>query len=292
MKTLNLVYSDKSDIPYKISKFPDGQRQVTIEPKSVLRVIEGQIIEGFYHPIKIQSRLNNFEDVELLICAVQSLKNLGVRHIELYCPFFLGSRSDRKFEEGSNNYLKQVICPIINSLNFKSVTVIDPHSDVLEACINNLIKIDNRRLVEDFIVDTNAKLSDFVLVSPDGGSLKKIYKIAEQINYNGDILVCSKSRDENGKLTKTHVPMTTDHNNKNLVIIDDICDGGATFINIAKEIKRGVFNGKIYLIVTHGIFSKGFGELEQYFECIYTSNSYKDFLPDTQEFIKQRNIFK
>ena len=26
---------------------------------------------------------------------------------------------------------------IINSLNFESVTVLDPHSDVLEACLNN-----------------------------------------------------------------------------------------------------------------------------------------------------------
>jgi len=30
MKILNLVYPEKSDIKYKISKFPDGQQQVKI----------------------------------------------------------------------------------------------------------------------------------------------------------------------------------------------------------------------------------------------------------------------
>lgn len=281
MKVLNLVYPEKSDIKYKISKFPDGQRQVD--------VIASQ--QGLNDIVKIKTRLNNFQDLELIICAVASLKNLGIVHIWLYVPYFLGSRSDRCFEVGGNNYLKQVVCPIINSLGFESVFVLDPHSDVLEACLNNFKKEDNLTVVENFISDTNAKLDEFVLVSPDGGSLKKIFKIAEKINYDGEILVCQKHRDESGKLTKTHVPMTTDHNNKDMVIIDDICDGGATFINIAKEIKKGVYNGKIYLVVTHGIFSKGFGELSQYFEKIYTTNSYQDFMPDTQSFIKQRNLF-
>jgi len=108
----------------------------------------------------------------------------------------------------------------------------------------------------------------FILISPDQGSLKKIYKLAEQIGYKGDIITCSKDRDNDGKLTRTVVPLTKDydfseHNynhTKDYIIIDDICDGGATFINIAKELKNK-FNKdtqpKIYLIVTHGIFSQG-----------------------------------
>ena len=43
--------------------------------------------------------------------------------------------------------------------------------------------------------------------------------------------------------------------------------------------------GKIYLIVTHGIFSKGFEELSKYFDGIYCTNSYKDI--KTKELIKQ-----
>lgn len=114
MKTLNLVNPDASRINYKKLSFPDGQQNI---------IITSSISES----VQIKSRLNNWLDLELITCAVASLRELGVEEIHLYTPYIMGARSDRKFEEGGNNYLKDVICPIINLLNFKSVTCIDPH---------------------------------------------------------------------------------------------------------------------------------------------------------------------
>lgn len=144
MKTINLVYPEKSDIQYTIQHFPDGQQNVVIQSN------EHPVKTVFAHikEVQIKSRLNNWLDLELIICATKSLRNLGVKEIHLFTPYFLGSRSDRKFEEGSNNYLKDVICPIINSLNFDSVTVLDPHSYSLECCIKNFKSIDNSQLVK------------------------------------------------------------------------------------------------------------------------------------------------
>jgi len=85
--------------------------------------------------------------------------------------------------------------------------------------------------------------------------------------------------------TKCVVPIChSKHAFKDIIIIDDICDGGGTFINIAKEINNEFKRfqnrqGKIYLIVTHGIFSKGFDELKQYFDGIYCTNSYSEYNP-------------
>lgn len=291
MKILNLTNNETSDIKFKVSKFPDGQQQV--------KILEGKgydvnvLTLAKNYGVQIKSRLNNFKDLELIICATKSLRNLGVKEIHLYTPYFLGSRSDRKFEEGSNNYLKDVICPIINSLNFKSVTVLDPHSDVLEACLNNFKKVDNKRLIESslFNIQTGIYpgmlnkpefLEKFILISPDAGANKKIFKVAEQIGYTGEIITCTKSRNETGQLSRVEVPIRTDMFNKDFIIIDDICDGGATFINIAKAIKDKFSlkqineDSKIYLIITHGIFSKGFKELNQYFDGIYCTNSYSD----------------
>ena len=149
MKTLNLVYPEKSDIKYKISKFPDGQQQIQVNSwaeNNYSSIDEGDYL--VFHDVQIKSRLNNFLDLELIIYATKSLRGLGVKEIHLCTPYFLGSRSDRKFEEGSNNYLKDVICPIINSLNFESVTVLDPHSFVLEGCLNNFKSQSNLNLVK------------------------------------------------------------------------------------------------------------------------------------------------
>lgn len=291
MMTINLVDLDKSDVKYKISKFPDGQQQITI-----IGFKEGDSFKWedplLAYPITIKSRLNSFKDLELIICTKKALDYLGFNNINLYIPYFLGCRSDRKFEDGSNNYLKDVICPIINSLNFDSVTVMDPHSDVLEACLNNFKKQSLGYFYDWCYREMGSK--DFVLISPDGGSLKKIYKVAEQIRYKGDIITCSKSRDKDGGLTETKVPIKYNHwkENESIIIVDDICDGGRTFINIAKEIKlKDIDNRvKLYLIVTHGIFSSGNEELEKYFDYIYCTNSYKDVDGKINR-VKQLNVF-
>jgi ribose-phosphate pyrophosphokinase len=296
MKTLNLTDIDKSDVKYQIQEFPDGQNNIVIKPSKCVTKTE----TFWATPVQIKSRLNNWLDLELIVCAIKSLRNLGVKTIHLYTPYFMGARSDRQFEHGGNRYIKDVIAPVINSLNFESVTCIDPHSYVLENCVNNFKSITNVELVKnslrliagDWKERTNNE--GFVLVSPDAGASHKIFKLAEQIGYKGDIITCSKERDKDGKIIGTNVPLNAgEHLDKDFIIIDDICDGGATFINIAKElneIRTKYSNQKIYLIVTHGIFSKGFRELSEHFENIYCTNSYSN-VSVGPGFVKQLNVF-
>lgn len=286
MKILHLEDPDKSGINYKISRMPDGQQNVTLTSR----------FPAPDQDVKIISRLNNWLDLELIVASVASLRELGVEKIHLYTPYFLGARSDRKFEEGGNNYLKDVICPIINSLNFKTVTCLDPHSHILEACIKNFRKESQVRLVQFALDKINNYPSSviqenkFILISPDAGASHKIFKLAEQIGYTGDIITCSKERDAEGKLTQINVPIDFSKfisEQADFIIIDDICDGGRTFINIAENLKKRV-KGKIYLIVTYGIFSAGFEELEKYFDGIYCTNSYANVYSKS---VNQLNIF-
>jgi ribose-phosphate pyrophosphokinase len=325
MKTLNLTDIDKSDVKYQIQEFPDGQNNIVIEPSKLVTKTETfwatpgnhsafnsqtkhkyNLVES--NPVQIKSRLNNWLDLELIVCVTKSLRNLGVKEIHLYTPYFMGARSDRQFEHGGNRYIKDVIAPVINSLNFESVTCIDPHSYVLENCVNNFKSITNVELVKnslrliagDWKERTNNE--GFVLVSPDAGASHKIFKLAEQIGYKGDIITCSKERDKDGKIIGTNVPISRKQHEmlhkgpyKDFIIIDDICDGGATFINIAQELKKyfhesGKTESKIYLIVTHGIFSKGFRELSEHFENIYCTNSYSN-VSVGPGFVKQLNVF-
>lgn len=287
MKILDLVDPEKNtkkNLRYKISKFPDGQQSINLD---------------FIHledEVKISSRLNNFQDLEVILCATSALKNVGVKTIHLYVPYFLGARSDRQFSEGGINYLKDIICPIINSQNYETVTIIDAHSDVLEACIHNYRKIDNISLVKFALTNIdnkNGAREKLILVSPDAGALKKMYNVSEHFGIE-NMVIANKHRDiKTGKITHTEVPgLTQEPGSKNFVIIDDICDGGRTFLEIAKTIRKeredSVFNDKIYLVVTHGIFSAGFSELKNWIDGIYCTNSVKDV---DNELVKQLNIF-
>jgi ribose-phosphate pyrophosphokinase len=281
MLHLNLVNQEKSNIQYKINKFPDGQQSIDLE-RGTVNVIDD---------IRIETRLNSFKDLEILICATKALRNITRKPISLYVPYFLGSRSDRKFVEGGVNYLKEVICPIINSLDFDKVEVLDPHSDVLEACLNNFVKHSNLHLVKQALTKIDNKdgaRNRVCLVSPDAGAYKKIFDVAKTFEIE-NIITASKVRDlKTGAILRTEVPTLDQHKDLKYIIIDDICDGGRTFTELAKVMKESRPTAKIYLVVTHGIFSAGFDELGKYFEQIYTTNSYKDI---DNELVTQINIF-
>lgn len=270
MLKLNLVDKSISDINYTVHSFPDGQQSITIEQPY------GKIAA---EQIMIIARLNSFKHLEVIIAANQALIEIGCTDIHLKVPYFLGSRSDRKFEEGSINYLKKVITPIINSQGFKKVYVIDPHSDVLEALIDNYHKLDNQFLVKwalTRIDNKNGAQDRTALISPDAGALKKIYDIAKAFSIE-KVITAAKVRDlKSGRIVKTELPNTDWTGIEQAVIVDDICDGGRTFNELAKAIRETGFTGKIYLVVTHGIFSASFLELSRNFDKIFCTNSYSD----------------
>ncbi len=282
---LNLVNEANSDVKYKISKFPDGQQGfLVLNPTTVIKNSD----------VVIKSRLNDFKDLETIISATSCLREIGVKNISLYIPYFLGGRSDRKFENGGTNYIKNVISPIINLQNYTSVTVIDPHSDVIEACINNFRKIDNVDLVK-FALDDYKSDKKIVIVSSDAGALKKVFNVVENISselFGYPVLIGSKHRDIKGKITHTSVPDSDKYVDHDYFIIDDICDGGRTFIEVAKVIQEQINlnngKGQMYLVITHGIFSSGLEELKKYFQKIWTTNSIKNI---NDELVKQMDIF-
>lgn len=296
---LNLVNPKNSEIAYKISKFPDGQQTVDLVPPTTRR--------DYY--VTIKSRLNNFKDLELIICATAALKNLGFKKIELYVPYFVGARSDRKFVTGGVNYLKDVITPIINSQGFEKITVLDPHSDVLEALLFNFEKISNKQLVSHAIsrimdLENLESSNQITIISPDAGAVKRVYDVCSKVKFKGSIITASKQRNIKGDIIKTDIPNVDDSPGKRVyVIVDDICDGGRTFNELSKAIREirpiQIFNDSIYLVVTHGIFSSGLLELSKNFNKIYTTNSYSDINIGehsdhtvSDDFVEQLNVFQ
>ncbi|TCC88005.1 ribose-phosphate pyrophosphokinase [Pedobacter frigiditerrae] len=222
--------------------------------------------------VSITHRLNSFNDLGLLCLAVDALQRMGAIISDLYIPYFPSSRQDRVMIAGEPLSVK-VYADIINHLNFKKVIIFDAHSEVTPALLNNGEVITNHQFIKHVVDKING---DILLISPDGGALKKIYKVSEYLGGVG-VVECSKSRDvKTGKLSGFKV-YADDLQGKDCLIVDDICDGGGTFIGLAEELKNKNA-GKLYLAVSHGIFSKGFSELGNCFEQIFTTNSVKDII--------------
>jgi len=131
---------------------------------------------------------------------------------------------------------------------------------------------------------------NFTFISPDAGAFKKVGDIALNLQHGGGLITATKRRDiRTGKIIRTEVPGLEDGPGP-FIIMDDICDGGRTFIGIADAILKIHPDTEIYLVVTHGIFSAGYDSLRDKFTNIYCTNSVQDFKEENQ-LIKSYNTY-
>ena len=73
---------------------------------------------------------------------------------------------------------------------------------------------------------------------------------------------------------------------RNCLIVDDICDGGGTFIPLAKKLKNAGAK-TVTLYVTHGIFSKGLDPLKEHIDYLAPFQIIGNYV--TMQDIKQFN---
>jgi len=125
----------------------------------------------------------------LLLIAADALKRMGIQKLNLILPYFPGARQDRVMVVGESLTVK-VYADVLNAVGFQKVMILDPHSDVTAAVLNNAEVISNHAFVEKCLIQE----SDYLLISPDGGALKKIYKLAQFLGGK-PIVECSKKRD-------------------------------------------------------------------------------------------------
>lgn len=207
---------------------------------------------------------DNDELIELLLIC-DAAKRRGDILMTLTMPYVPFARQDRVNIEGEPLSIA-VFADLINRLGFQIVIITDPHSDVTPALLTNCKVIEQHTIFAPLLKNKE----EFYLVSPDAGALKKIYKLAK-LTQAYSVIECSKQRDvRTGEVTC--VVIHDDDNdlyNAPCVIVDDICDGGKTFVTIATELKA--FNsGPITLMVTHGFFTKGLGIFDGLIDYIYT----------------------
>jgi ribose-phosphate pyrophosphokinase len=228
--------------------------------------------------VSVTHRLNSFEDLGLLCMAVDALKRMHCSLGALVIPYFPAARQDRVMIKGEPLSVK-VYADIINTFTFKKVIVFDAHSEVTPALLNNCEVVPNHKFIQQVIKQIHSSIT---LISPDGGALKKIYKLSEFLG-GLPVVECSKSRDvKTGKLTGFKV-YEEDLAGRDCLIVDDICDGGGTFIGLAEELKKKNA-GKLFLAVSHGIFSKGLEGLSC-FDKIFCTNSVKEIDDDRVEVV-------
>jgi ribose-phosphate pyrophosphokinase len=275
MLKLNLIHPQQSDIAFKTMVFPDGQPHIKFDLSKIDDYTEG---------VEIITRIANPSDLFMVLLAKDALEAHGFEHFDLHIAYLMAARMDRQMTEGEPFSLR-IVAAIINQAGFHRIRIFDPHSEVSTALILRSKAIGNEQFVKECIThfyQNNVK-DDYALISPDAGALKKIYKVAQFVDApfpiesgfrSSTVIECSKKRDvKTGHLTGFSSNVA-DFEGKTCFIVDDICDGGGTFIGLADLLKQRNA-GKVVLIVSHGIFSKGFDLAN--IDAIYCTDSFKNF---------------
>lgn len=258
---INIYSTSHTDaIPYKMFKFSGGEVQVSLQ--SILSVLNGSLT--------IEADLDSSDAIMELILVTDALRRIYSKdnYLRLVCPYLPYARQDRVMNLGEALGLK-VMCDLINGLKFDEVNVWDVHSDVALALLDRVRPVEQHSFTQRIPVEWK----NTILVAPDAGALKKVYKTAKQ--QGSPVVRADKTRSVvDGSITGTVV--YSEHvGDKDFLILDDICDGGRTFIELAKELRK-ITDGKIFLYVTHGIFSKGLDVFDGLIDQVYVANPFPD----------------
>lgn len=238
------LYINSKLISYKSFIFPGGEVQVKLP----------EIVPTGY--FRIFALLKNSADIMELLILKDALDRSGK-----YCDTFLDlaylpyARQDRVCDGGEALGVS-VMAALINSMRFDRVHIHDPHSDVGPALINNCKIISQETAPQLF-----NKVSYDYVIAPDAGAAKKALRVAQRLGC--DLIQANKIRDvKTGDIVSTQIDASK-LIGKKVIVVDDICDGGMSFIKLAEKCivpineSEDGYPSRIDLFVTHGIFSKG-----------------------------------
>lgn len=237
--------------------FPDKTSQVWKLPKHVLDAAQ-HFITWHYQS---EQELMHLAQLKQLI----DLTNAKDKAAYLYMPYLPYARQD-KYPGNNSSWSLSAFAKILNSLEFDSINVLDAHNPSRSVSL-----IDGLVNVPPFVF--HSKVIDHVqpeiIIFPDLGAYNR-YPHLHHLTY----AMAEKERDAaSGKIVKYTIDGTDFTKYKTALVVDDLCDGGATFLKLREALPVG-FN--LALAVTHGVFSKGTHELYCAGYRMFTTDSYMD----------------
>lgn len=238
----------------------------------------------FPKDLTLLANIHNSDDLIKVILALNAYKTNYEPIRKLIIPYFPYARQDRS--EGSTPIATQAIARMLDGL-VDHVLCLDVHSSVTPACFrhSSFVSLDPYFYLERYLLQilevskyTQATLEELPItyVFPDDGAYKR-YTRLHKLNF----IKFSKARDpETGKLTKFRLDFVSDDKKpiySNLVVVDDICDGGATFLGVGELLKSMFLTPKLHLFTAHGIYSKGVEDLLKIYSTLGRTDSHMKY---------------
>lgn len=252
MKTINLIGNSK--VAYKTTRFPDGEPHFTF-------------LEELDHKedYLVICRITSAEDLFILL----QINDILSRHEivwDLYIPYLMSMRMDRVMDF-NRPFSLNVVCNILNTMNYRYIMVLEPHSDRTRSLLGT------RCYPQKFYFEPHLDIHSNIIF-PDSGAYQRYNILTKDWGY----MVFNKVRDlETGKIKEFSIGREVNCYYPTFTFIDDLCDGGGTFLGELKILKEKYPNGEFNIVVCHAVNLEGLKKLCDNFDYVTVSNSFKDF---------------
>lgn len=260
------IMSDNKVVGIKWIPFSDGATTCIID--NDLELIVERYICLAVDPRTQVSKV--MEEIELVCSAIEGHPGIMIRdtaQIKLSIPYLPYGRADRRFEPGAAEGLAMFQSRLID-LGFDVVYVNDPHNvDALDPDINWEIKDQLQCFKDAYGRAASRRYAYDYVLAPDKGATEKAQTIADWLET--PMVQAKKVRDvTTGKIKSLEVP--TLPSGSRVIVVDDICDGGGTFIPIADQLAAMGCVADVYW--THLIGARGLDLFRGKFRHIYYHN--------------------
>lgn len=217
---------------------------------------------GIFKSAIITTRLSTYDELFRLAHVVETLRGKGINELHVRIKSLLGMRSDQADENGSIQLLP--ITRFINSLEFVTVEVLEPHS------LGTIIALKNSSpYYVPWLTQVIPQDAYDIVVSPDAGAYKSNCKREGLTKMH---IPVAKYRGDDGT-PYTFLPNIENIKGSRCLILDDYIDGGRSSVSLAKDLKELGGASKVILVACHGLFSYGQSALCDGIDEIWTTDS-------------------
>lgn len=274
MSNISVSFNGSKEVGHKSMLFSGGEVHVNVD-----NGIDPKFVNDIYVKALIDDS-NGLIETMLLCDALNNMYPDADKRC--FIPYLPYSRQDRICTKGDANSLFVIANSILLSISKSGfeLSTLDIHNplelDTFPMSMKNHTQLDVLQCWPALL----SVADKCILVAPDAGSVSKVNDIAKFLEHD-KIIIGEKIRNpETGALSGFDAKLyrggepDTDNNlhGRDVFIFDDICDGGGTFLGLI-DILKARKCGKVYLYVSHGIFSKGLKIFENRIDKIFTTTS-------------------
>jgi ribose-phosphate pyrophosphokinase len=220
-----------------IQKFSDGEIQPIFNES-----IRGDVV------FLVQSTCAPTDNIMELLLMIDAARRASADKVIAVMPYYGYARQDRK-DKPRVAIGSKLVANMLTAAGADRVITMDLHAPQIQGYFDIPVDhLDSSAIFIPYIEQLN--LENLTFAAPDVGSANRIREIASY--FNAEMVICDKHRKRANEIASMVV--IGDVTDRNVVLIDDICDTGGTLTKSA-GLLRDKGARSVRALCTHPVFS-------------------------------------